>query len=165
MIHVFFVCFLFASMLSGCNRGENLYAVPSTFTGGLVIQPVGRETKPLYDALMIIGDKYGLESYGDGARDGVNWHIQVFCKNNLTAGITTAGDGQIIMFSVYVNGFKREADYQKFKSELQLAMSTYGAFNELKEHPRLTKEQLIKREPYMKVDLTSQCEKVPSKKI
>lgn len=145
--------------LSGCNRHKpELNSLPPTLVGTLVVMPKGRETKALYNSVLKLGDAYGLIAYGDGASDNVNWTTQIFCRTNGTAIAHTAGNGELILFQVYSYGFKRAEDYEHYKEDLLLLMKKFGTITRQEERKPLNKEDLIQRERYVNLDLTSQCE-------
>ena len=165
-MRITFVAILVCVLLSGCLGGdESLHAVPSTFSGALEVQPLGRETKSLYDALYKLGENYGLTTYGDGATNDINWQIQVFCRSHPLGGANTTESGELILFDISIYGFKRVEDYEHYKSEMLATMAPYGTLSDLIDRPQLTREELLKREPYMKVDLTSQCENEATKGV
>jgi hypothetical protein len=153
------LCLPFAVLCAaGCSRdAESLATLPSTFTGTLKVQPRGRETGQLYQQLLHVGDKYGLRSVGDGASNGVSWQLQVFCSGNYTAGATTTEAGDLVLFDVSVYGFKRREDYEEFKSRMLALMDEFGSVALKPERKPISKAELVRREKYMNLDLTSQC--------
>jgi hypothetical protein len=153
------VC-LSALLVAGCwDSSPDLNSLPPTLVGTLEVQPKGRQTKELYDALIRLGDNYGLVAHGSGTRNGVNWRIMWFCKKNATATAITSESGDLVLFQAYVYGFKQEADYERFKFQMLRFMKQYGKVTRQEEGKRLSNAELAARERHMKMDLTTQCEK------
>lgn len=147
-----------AAMAAGCSpTGPDLNSIPATFVGTLEVEPAGRPTKALYSALVALGEQYGMSSLGDGATDGHQWQVQIYCGKNYVGGATTAQEGKLVLFHLLTYGFKHEEDYSRFRAELMALMRPYGPLSELKDQPPLKHEDLLARGVHMKMDVTSQC--------
>jgi hypothetical protein len=145
--------------LSACSpRVEgNLGSVPSTFTGTLKVQPLGRSTADLYQAVVSLARRYGMDPRGDGATDGKQWQIQIFCGKQYVGGGTTADGGNLVLFQLAVYGFRELQHYERFKLEMLDLMKAFGALSSLQEHPHLDQAELLKRGKHTGFDVTSRC--------
>jgi hypothetical protein len=147
------------SLMMGCSPrpGGDLHSVPATFSGTLKVQPQGRETKTLYEAIVKLTRNYGMDPRGDGATDGKQWQIQIFCGQQYVGGGTTARDGDLVLFDLAIYGFREPAEYERFKNEMLSLMKPVGALSSLQEHPHLDQAELLKRAKSTGFDVASRC--------
>jgi hypothetical protein len=145
--------------IAGCAPREegNLSSIPSTFTGTLKVQPQGRQTRQLYQAMVSLAQRYEMEPRGDGATDGKQWQIRIFCGQQYVGGGTTADDGNFVLFQLAMYGFREPQHYERFRAEMLQLMRPFGALSSLQEHPHLDQAELLKRGKHTGFDVTSQC--------
>lgn len=143
----------------GCSPREegNLSGIPSTFTGTLTVQPQGRYTKELYLDIVKLAQRYGLDPKGDGANDGKQWQIQIYCGRQYAGGGVTARDGDFMLFQLAIYAFQDPQDYERSKVEMLELMKPYGVLSSLRDVPPLSQEELLKRGKYTGFDVTSKC--------
>lgn len=143
----------------GCSPrpGGNLGSIPSTFTGTLEVQPKGRFTKELYLNLVQLAQLYGMDPRGDGASDGKQWQIQIFCGSRYMGGATTARNGDFVMFGITIYPFKEAQNYDQFKMEMLELMKPYGNLSVDPEGTHLSEDELSKRSKHAGFDVTSKC--------
>ncbi len=151
------ICLIAGVMACSPRPEGDLSSIPSTFTGSLDVLPRGRPTKDLYLAIMDLSKRYGMDPRGDGASDGRQWQIQIYCAKNYTGGGTTAGDGELFMFNLAIYGFLEAKDYERFKVEMVDLMKPYGTVRTDPERAHLSQEELLKRGKYTGFDVTSKC--------
>ncbi len=158
MRNIFFVVFLLVSMTSGCDpRKAHLNGIPATFSGTLEVEPKDRQTRELYVALMGLAKSHGMVAYGDGAIDGREWQIQIFCGENFLGGATTARKGEFVLVNAAPYVFRKRADYRRFTREMVAAMQPFGVVTLQKEKAPLSQAELLERGRYTGLDVTSQC--------
>lgn len=157
-IGLFLSAGVLACLVSCSPRDEgDLGSIPSTFTGTLEVQPQGRLTKDLYLSIVSLAKRYGMAPRGALASNGQDWQIQIYCGNQYVGGGTTTREGALMLFGLAIYGFKDAQDYERFKVEMLELMKPYGVLSSLKDVPRLSQEELLKRGKYMGLDVTSKC--------
>ena len=146
------------SLIAGCSKsGPDLNSLPATFIGTLRVEPAGRNTKALYSALMALGEAHGMSSMGDGATDGHQWQVRIFCGKNYVGGATTAGEGELVLFQGLPYAFMDWEGYLRFKSDTLALMRTFGTVSGQQDTPPLQRDDLLARGKHMDMDVTSQC--------
>lgn len=155
----FWTSILLLGGLLACSPSseEGLSQIPSTFTGSLDVHPRGRLTKDLYLAIVGLAKRYGMDPRGDGASDGQQWQIQIYCGKQYVGGGTTVRDGSLVMFGLAIYGFQDEQAYERFKAEMVDLMRPYGALRLNPEHRHLSQEELLKRGNHNGIDVSSKC--------
>jgi len=111
-------------------------------------------SRPSYVGL---AKRYGMDPRGDGASDGQQWQIQIYCGKQYVGGGTTAMDGSLVMFDLAIYGFQDEQAYERFKAEMVDLMRPYGALRLNPEHRHLSQEELLKRGNHNGIDVSSKC--------
>jgi hypothetical protein len=135
-------------------------AVTPNSQGWIYKKSGGIDKFTLYKALLLIGDKYGLQSKGSGASNDNydKWQIAVFCKNNATAHFSISSDDGDLAFFLYAYGFKRVEDYRDFENSVITLLKEYGQVSQMVNSKILDISEIKAKEKYWSgKDLSSQC--------
>jgi hypothetical protein len=141
---------------------QRLSSIPATLALNANVRPGADAGAGMLNALISLGPRYGFKVSPDPPTPREpEWSVLIQCRDEVVALVHSAGEGQVIMGTLLIYGFKDRRDYALFKDEFIRIFEQYGEVQEVKNGEILSDGELALRAKHFGADFASRCSPPP----